>query len=31
VLELHLGPSGEGRCGEVQALMANSGLEVIRK
>jgi hypothetical protein len=31
VLMLHLGPSGEGRCGELQALMANSGLEVTRK
>jgi hypothetical protein len=31
VLTLHTGPSGEGRCGELQALMANSGLEVTRK
>ncbi len=30
-LVLELGPSGEGRFTELQALMANSGLEVIRK
>lgn len=31
VLVLELGPSGEGRFSELQALMANSGLEVTRK
>jgi hypothetical protein len=30
-LVLELGPSGEGRFSELQALMANSGLEVTRK
>jgi len=30
-LVLELGPSGEGRFAELQALMANSGLELIRK
>ena len=30
-LVLELGPSGEGRFTELQALMANSGLEVVRK
>jgi hypothetical protein len=30
-LVLEQGQSGEGRCGELQALMANSGLEVVRK
>jgi hypothetical protein len=31
VLVLRLGPSGEGRFAELQALMADSGLEVQRK
>ena len=31
VLVLELGPSGEGRFAELQALMADSGLEVTRK
>ncbi len=30
-LVLELGPSGEGRFAELQALMANSGLEITRK
>ncbi len=30
-LVLEMGESGEGRFGELQALMANSGLEVVRK
>jgi hypothetical protein len=28
---LELGPSGEGRFAELQALMANSGLDIVRK
>lgn len=31
VLVLEMGPSGEARFGELQALMADSGLEVRRK